>query len=393
LVYAAPRSFTGEDACELLVPGSPALVERLLGAIVAFPGVRPAQPGEFSARAFLHGRLTLDQADATLALIAAESAAELHAAREALASPTGTGLEHTGAWADELVNILALVEAGIDFSDAEDARPIAPAAAAARLSVVADGMDATLRRGSRSVPDHRPLVVLFGRPSTGKSSLFNALLGRARAVAAPEAGTTRDVLREPWGPRSAQVTLADAPGVLPPSAAGPAVAAPSPADAGAQATAAHALARADVVVWCDPTGRFDLSGPGPSPWPESAQVVRVITMADRAPPATPLPAALRVSVVDGRNLAELRRRVLEAAHAAAQSAQPHTLALSPRQVSGLVACRAAVDAAAAAAREARPDEVLASELRMALDSLAVLRGHVSPDEVLGRVFAAFCIGK
>ena len=392
LTAKSPRSFTGEDSSEILLPGNPALVERVIEALKRSPGVRHAGPGEFSARAYLNGRLLLAQAEAVAGLIAAAGDDDLAAARAAM---TGQQGPRFAAWADELATLLALIEAGIDFSDQESVVPITPAALASRLTTLVESLSAALGTGA-SGPDWRPRALLIGRPNAGKSTLFNALLGRPRTITSPIAGTTRDVIAEPLcapGTLSAlglEVVLMDSPGVEP----------------GAADTLARAVSEASTLIWCDPTARFN-----PAALPECAKtkpLIRVRTMADRpaplAPPGTtapdtPRPHTLSVCAIDGYHLAELRAAIMEACWGRASSGAPGTSrGLLPRHRRIVAQARAQLAPAAAAARQRsrsslQSPELLAADLRTALNTLGELTGRMDPDAVIGRVFSTFCIGK
>lgn len=405
LLYPAPRSFTGEHSAEFLVPGSPLVVQRVIAAVLAHEGVRHATPGEFSARAYLAGRLTLAQAEGIAATIAARSDAELAAAEDLHSGVTG---RRFGAWADELATLLALVEAGIDFTDQDDVVAIAPGDLAARLDTLVGALSDHL--GAARGAEHRDtlaIVALAGPPNAGKSTLFNALLRRRRAVVSPIAGTTRDVLSE-------RLELADdAPGAEPVmllDLAGLDADAQGTIDRDAQARARDALAHADVIVHCDPTGRFETPLP-PAPGDRSRSIIRARTKADlllTPPPSGRGPGGGRMSMdaasdhslplcsLDGTNLAILRRAIADAV----SSSPPGTSAaasLLPRHRRALTVTldqlRVALAQVDRSARALASPELVAGSLRGALDSLSELTGQVTPDDIIGRVFATFCVGK
>ena len=380
LLYRAPRSYTAEDAAELLIPGNPHLAGRVLDALLA-AGAARAGPGEFTARAFLAGRLTMEQAEAINQLIAAERDDELDAARDLLAGTTGDTYR---TWADEIATLLALVEAGIDFTDQEDVVPIAPSDLASRLESLA----ATLRRhihAPAEPPSADPTVVLVGPPNAGKSTLFNALLGRPRAVVADAPGTTRDVLAEPLDPSR------DLPGAAPvilTDLAGLADTAVSHLDAEAQRLAREHVETADVLVHCDPSGRFDLELP-------SKPTICVRTKADLVSLHHDADiGALSICALDGWNIPPLRRAIADLTLASRVGVG---LAVLPRHrraieeaAAHLAAAHASIDPAA---RSLATPELTAGDLRAALDQLGSLTGQISPDDVIGRVFATFCVGK
>src|SRR5690606_10734140 len=263
MTFVGPRSYTGEDAAEFLVPGSPVLLERVLARLASQPGVREAAPGEFSARAYLNEKLTLEQAVGVAALLSAQSEAELAAARGLLEGHAG---ERYRGWSEELATLLALVEAGIDFTDQEDVVAIAPAELASRLKVLLGQIEGALQAaGGAERPALLPRVVLAGAPNAGKSTLFNALLGRRRAVTSDVAGTTRDVLEETLDlaaeiPGGGQILLVDLAG-LDAGLTTPREDVRSQVEAEAQRQARDAIAAADVIVHCDPAGRFVLDLP------------------------------------------------------------------------------------------------------------------------------------
>ena len=187
-VFPAPHSYTGDDSVELQLPGNPIVLERVIDALIASGrerqlDVRRAEPGEFTARAYLNGRLTLTQAEGVAATIAAQSDAELDAARLLL---SGRLADFAQRLAEDLAAALALVEAGIDFTDQEDVVAISPVDLHARFVDLRARLDDQL---AHAVGMERlqaiPWVVLVGAPNAGKSALFNALLNRERAVVSP----------------------------------------------------------------------------------------------------------------------------------------------------------------------------------------------------------------
>ncbi len=382
-VFRAPASYTGEDSAEILFAGNPGLAERILARLAACEGVRLAGPGEFSARAYLNERLSLEQAEGVAAVIAAQNGEQLAAATELLEGSTGREYRH---WADELTTLLALVEAGIDFTDQEDVVPIAPGELARRIGALMHEMGRRVGGPGAAASDgHLPRVVLVGRPNAGKSTLFNAMLGRERAVVSSIAGTTRDVLEEELDlsgvlPGAGSVMLVDVAGLD--DAVSPGI------GADAQAAALGAAAKADVVVHCDPDGRFaEISGVAAKP------VIRVRTKAD-LPAARPDDGDVAVCALDGWHLGVLGRAI---ADASCGSRGDGLSAVLPRHRRALLrageSLRDAAEAFAAADHRLGEPELVAGALRQALDAMEELVGRISPDDVIGRVFATFCVGK
>lgn len=381
-----PHSYTGQDTVELLPPGSPTLVNAIVRDLLALHGVRHAEAGEFSARAYLNGRLTLEQAEGVAASIAAVTGAQLDAAQRLLQGQAG---RRYAALVDDLASALALVEAGADFAEEEHVVPIRAGVLRDRLDSMLEMLDSEMqgRRGRESV-SARPLVVLAGAPNAGKTSLFNALLGRRRSVVSPVEHATRDAIVEPLDldhPDLGRVTidLADLPGT--PERAD----APLDADerASVQGVIDRALEHADVVLLCDPRGVFDAAVAG-------AVTLRLRTKADT--PGAQAPGTIAVSARTGLNLDRLRLALARAVSSASRDA---AAGLLPRHA-GLA--QRARDALASARQTIAHDppqgppvvgELVAADMRLALDALGELGGRVHPDEVLGRIFASFCIGK
>lgn len=381
-----PASYTGEDTVEILPPGSPTIIDLVVRALLEQPGVRHAQAGEFSARAYLNGRLTLEQAEGVAATIAASTRQQLDASHRLL---TGQSGRRYASIVDDMAGALALVEAAADFAEEEHVIPISAGDLRARLDGALDSLRAESegRRGRESNAA-RPLVVLAGPPNAGKTSLFNALLGHRRAVVSPDEHTTRDAIVEPLvieHPTIGAVScdLADLPGL--PDRAGVRLE-PTEQDS-IQAIIDDTIARADLVLLCDPHGRFDAPSVGDA-------TLRLRTKADSMLMG---PSGDRmVSVHSGLNLDAVRLDIARAIDAARQDSQagliPRHRTLAGRAILGLERAHAALgDDPAGALPE--HGELIAAEMRLALDALAELGGHVHPDEILGRIFASFCVGK
>jgi tRNA modification GTPase len=370
LFSPAPRSYTGEDSVELQLPGSPPLLDRVIDALLAsgrLRGIaaRRAEPGEFTARAYLNGRMSLTQAEGVAATIAARSDAQLRAAG-LLSAGRLAMMAHE--LAETLARLLALVEAGIDFTDQDDVVAIAPAELCTQLTLVRNRVDAVLEHaiGSEQL-EAIPWVVLAGPANAGKSTLFNALLGHRRAVVSSVAGTTRDVLTEPLtidtphGP--AEVMLVDIAG---------ADSTTGDLDEQMQDAATRAIDRADLVIRC---------------------------ARGQAPAAATDEIPIHVDGVTDAQLDDLRHRIAERLADRAVSLSADTLALLPRHEAALrSAQRNLLDTLELVERVRRDrtlpqPELVAAGLRMALDDLAGLAGDVTPDDILGRIFATFCVGK
>lgn len=392
--FPGPHSYTGGDVAELQLPGHPALLDRVVHAVLKL-GARLAEPGEFTFRAYTAGRLDLTEAEGVAATINAVSDGQLAAAAHLR---NGELARFTADHVDRLGSLLALVESGIDFVDQEDVVPIAPRKLAEALCDEHDNLTRLLGRSrSWGAVESLPRVVLVGPPSAGKSTLFNALLGRPRAVIDATPGTTRDVLEEPLtlqpsgrasgggsGGGGAEVMLVDIAGLDRTA---------SRLDRQIQQQATDAIRRADLLVV------FDQSGPARE---ANCPVLRVQTkcdLEDETPsdPAGGDPESIRVSGVTGAGLDTLRQAILDRLGDRAVSIRAELLALQPRHEAALQAAREALGEALVhvdlEARALDEIELVAGAMRAALDQLAGLGGQLTPDDVIGRVFATFCVGK
>ena len=386
LCFPGPRSYTGEDSVEVLLPGGPHITRAVLDALLSDEDVQLAQPGEFSARAYLNGRLSLSEAEGIALRISAINEGALRAADTLLDGRYGDDCRR---WVEELTSLLALVEAGVDFSDQEDVIPIAPVDLDQRLkSLLRELLDQTGSASGSQVHTDIPTVVLVGRPNAGKSALFNAILGQQRAVVSDTAGTTRDALREKLdlskvAPGAGEIELVDL--------AGLGDTAIDAIDEMAQQRAREIIAQADAVLWCDPSGQFDQHQFSTAP---DTPIVRVRTKSDLPAGAGMGQTGVQVSAFDLSTLDVLRRAMADATSLAVGAGvgvyvPRHRRAISEAMQSLEDAC-IHLDASA---RSIEAPELIALGLRAALDALGELVGEVSPDDVIGRVFATFCVGK
>ncbi|AMV36585.1 tRNA modification GTPase [Planctomyces sp. SH-PL62] len=374
-LWPAPRTYTGQELAEIHAPGSPPLLGLLLAHCLA-QGARPAQPGEFTLRAFLSGRLDLTRAEAVLGVIDARDDRRLEAALEQLAGGVAGPIE---ALRDRLLDLLAHLEADLDFVDEADVDPIGRVALADRLAREAEALDAlTDRLGRRDRAEGNPRVVLVGPPNAGKSRLFNALLGGDHAIVSPLAGTTRDYLSGPCACDGLVVDLVDTAGI---EAAVDAIAAE------AQGLRASEAERADVLLAC-----ASADAPAVDLPVDDDRALMVWTKADRAgPPLGEEAAWIVTSASTGMGIDALRRAL--AAAIRGREGDHAATGTSARCRDSLIGAAAAIRDAADVMRAEAGDELIAFELRTALDDLGKVTGAVVADDVLDRIFARFCIGK
>ncbi len=386
-VFRGPRSYTGDDLVEFHLPGNPLLARMLLDALTR-AGARPADPGEFTARAYFNGRLDLAEAEGVAATIAAGNEQELAAARQLLSGELSRRLRPT---MDLVAETLALVEVGIDF--AEEDVSFLPAAELARRAAECDAALARLldESGRFEPLSHEPTIVLVGRPNAGKSTLLNALAGRERAVVSPIAGTTRDALSAEVALPRGIVRLIDVAGIdadAGGSASGPA------ADIERQMRdrALRTAEGADVLVLVR-----DATDPAPAiatPRPPDVTVRTKADLLSSAVTDVTGNADVAVSAVTALNLDRLRAFLdLKAfGDGGGGGGGGAALALNARHVTCVQEARSALNRAAASVAGGS-HELVALELREALDALGRVLGAVTPDDLLGRIFSSFCIGK
>ena len=374
----APGSFTGEDVVEMQVHGGRAVVAGLLEALLAQPGVRLAEPGEFTRRAFDNGKLDLTQAEALADLVAAETAAQR---RQALRQLDGGLSRRIAAWASRLTRSLARVEASLDFADEADV-PLGLDAAGRRDVMALSGeLAALLAEPARGEMLREGLsVAIVGPPNAGKSTLLNALARRDVAIVAATAGTTRDVLEVSLDLKGYPVILADTAGLRQAS------------DAVEQEGVRRALARAEAadlrLVVLDATAAVPLP-PEVMPLLGADSIVVLNTQdAVAEPPSLDGLSVLPLSARQGTGLpALLERLVAEAEKRLAGTETAGLTRLRHRQA--VSDCLTALRRAEAAPTP----ELLAEDLRLALRALGRIVGQVDVEDVLGLIFAEFCIGK
>jgi len=388
LWFPGPHSYTGEDVAELQLHGGAAVIDGVTEALLGL-GLRLAQPGEFTRRAFENGKLDLSQAEAIGDLVEAETDAQR---RQALAQLDGELARRHAAWREGLVEALALLEAAVDFPD-EDLPAEVARGAAPLIADVAREIEAALaegERGERVREGYR--IALIGAPNAGKSSLLNALAGRDAAIVTATPGTTRDIIEIALNLAGYRVVIGDTAGLRTPKGA---IEAEGVRRAGVLAEAADL--RLMVV---DAAARDER-------WREAAALARpgdicVLNKRDLAP--APAGASVTawaaahdldvadVSVTHGIGLADLRA-ALTARVVRSLSGGEFPAATRARHRQDLVAARGHLTRATRALTAPVEVELAAEDVRLAARSLARVTGRVDPEDVLDRVFAKFCIGK
>jgi tRNA modification GTPase len=365
-VFPAPGSFTGEDCVELALHGGRAVLAAVSDALVAL-GARPAEPGEFSRRAFLNGRLDLLQAEAAADLIAAETEAQRRLAIEG-----ADGLQAACAgWRDALRQIMARQEVLIDFPD-EDLPPAVQARLLAGIAALHEEMRAALRAAPRAARLREGLeFVILGPPNAGKSTLLNALAGADVAIVSEIAGTTRDAIGVKLDFAGVAVHVTDTAGL---HETADAIEAEGIRRARARAAAADLV----IAVAAAPAPVFAEA-------PAGVAVLQVVTKADLAAAAA---GFLHVSARTGEGMAALLGELSCIAARLTDTRGAAALA-RPRQVACVADAAAALEQALAVGEA----ELCGEELRIAAAALGRLTGSIGVEEILDAVFSGFCIGK
>ena len=411
--FQGPHSYTTEDMVELHLPGSAPLLQMILESLVNF-GARPGRAGEFTARAFFNGRIDLTEAEAVAAVISAQSDGELRAAERLL---DGELHNRCLALSERLTEILALVEAGIDFSE-EDIEFASPAQVRQQIAAVKDDIEQLLFQSlTWNELRHMPQVALAGPANAGKSTLVNALSGIDRSIVSSIAGTTRDLLSVPMALPQGECMLIDTAGL---GQVDDQLAEKT------QSLSQRAIATCDLLLWV-----YDITEPDsaasalpPASLKSPAQVITVVNKIDLAPESTiknltKLKAphgsspVLPVSAQRGDNVENLKQLIAQALQLNLPTSDKHqdmpenphlsqthygNIALTIRQRASLCATQKAVDQALSLLAGIEksnlvPSELVALELRSGLDNLGQISGEVITEDILGRIFSRFCIGK
>ena len=378
--FRGPASYTGEDVVELSVHGGP-LAPALVVEACRTLGARAARPGEFTQRAYLNGKLDLTQAEAVADLVAAASPRGREVAVHQLERGLG---ERIARLREGVVGLAAHLVQHIDFPEEDDApTPVGVIAASAReVAAEVDRLLATAPAGE--LLREGAMVVLGGRPNSGKSSLFNALVGTERAIVTDRAGTTRDAIEAQASLDGFPFRLVDTAGLR---------ASASGIERLGVEVAHRCLAGADIVLYCrdgaeaDPAGEAFLAS-------LSCPVLRVRTKVDLEAGAEAEAGEIRTSARTGKGLPELRRALRELAFRGVVEARHEVPVVTRRRQARLLAeARAEIVGFAEALDGGVPAEFASAHLKAAETALEEILGVVAADDVLDRVFRDFCIGK
>lgn len=384
LFFPAPHSFTGEDVLELHGHGGPVVLDMLFQRALEL-GARAARPGEFSERAFLNGKLDLAQAEAVADLIEAGSES---AARSALRSLEGEFSQRVHVLVEGLTRLRMYVEAAIDFPE-EEVDFLADARVMQEIDVLSHEISSLLASTQQGVLLHDGMtVVLAGPPNAGKSSLLNALAARDSAIVSAIPGTTRDVLRERIHVDGMPLHIIDTAGLRESR---------DEIESEGIRRAHEQMARADrVLLVLDDTVHdapsADVLLHLPAQLPRTV-IRNKIDLTGRAPGVINKPEAteIAVSAKTGEGLNALRQHLKE--RMGFQPAGEGTFMARRRHLDAIRRAQACLIQGKARLQETRAGELLAEELRLAQRALSEITGEFTPDDLLGKIFSSFCIGK
>jgi len=382
--FPTPASYTGEEVVEISAHGSPVVLRAIVKGAIAV-GARLAEPGEFTLRAYLHGRMDLVQAEAVADLIEAVTPLQVRAAFDQL---DGTLTKQIAAIDEALFDISTRLEASLDFPE-EGYHFVEPATLAGEIAGVSSSIERLLNDATRGrLVREGARVAILGRPNAGKSTLFNALAGADRAIVTEIPGTTRDLVTEVVDVDGMPITLVDTAGMR--VAAADAVEAEGIARARAAATSADLL-----LVVLD--GSQPLHDEDRAVLADTASRPRVVVVSKADLPGMWDPGGLGVEAVAaapplGTGLEMLRQRVV-AALSSERPAEDTPAVTNLRHVTLLAEARAALLRAEASARAAAPEEFVAADVTQARGYLEEITGRRTADDTLDAIFSRFCIGK
>jgi tRNA modification GTPase len=373
--FRSPNSYTGEDVVEVSCHGAPVVVDYFLRCALVHDA-RLAEPGEFTLRAFLHGRMNLAQAEAVQDLVQAQT---LYQAKVAMQQMEGALSRRLSPVKQDLVDLIALLEAGIDFAE-DDISVASPEEISQRIESIRRPLGEWVGsfRFGRVVREGLTLAIL-GRPNVGKSSLFNRLLERERAIVTASAGTTRDLVSETLNLEGIPVRLVDTAGIRETS---------DEAESIGVRRSFEASADADITLLVlDATqGMAEEDRALIARFPAAMLVVNKMDAGDRFPDA----AQQRCSALTGQGIPELRRALLQ--RLSEGGAEPGFLT-NVRHERLIREALAALDRAKSAVQEGLPHEMLLLDLYNVLRPLGAITGETTIDDILNRIFSTFCIGK
>jgi tRNA modification GTPase len=383
-VFRAPQSYTGEDVVEISCHGGVLVSRRVLETLLQ-NGARSAEPGEFTQRAYLHRKMDLTQVEAVMDLITAQTDLAMRAATEQLEGRLGERIRNLR---ESVVELLAHVEAFIDFPD-EDIDPDTGVALLTKLAGAQGEIETLLATADRGkVLREGVRTVIYGAPNVGKSSLLNLLLGHERAIVSSRPGTTRDVIEETINLQGLPIRLIDTAGVRESE---------DEIEREGMKRTRQELARADLALHVfdasqpplEQSGGFGLETPETE---HAALVVFNKTDLGEHPGWQEAPG-VRISCLNGSGIEALSEAIFETVAGGRAAQRDWSLAINARHAECLRRARTYAEATRVALEGGLSPEFVAEELRGALDAVGEVVGKVDTEEILGKIFSTFCIGK
>lgn len=374
-VLRAPRTFTGEDTIEITCHGGVLPAKLVLDALLA-NGARLAQPGEFTRRAFLNGRIDLTQAEAVIDLIHSRTELGLRAANQQLAGHLGARIN---ALRDSLMLVLAHVEAHIDFPD-EDIAPDTREKLIGRLQAASQMIEDLLKTAPEGQILRRGIRAgIIGKPNVGKSSLLNCLLGHERAIVSPIPGTTRDTIEETANVRGIPIIFVDTAGIRDSS--------DEIEQEGIRRSRAT-IDKAELILHViDQSERQDVS-----PLDTTKPVVTILNKTD-LPHALEIPDAVQVSCATGAGLETLKDRIKELVWSGSATADTSEVMINSRHEETLQRARRGISNTLEAMNKGLSIELAAMDLRLGVNAIGEIVGKTTTEDLLDAIFSQFCIGK
>ncbi|MGH8046469.1 MAG: tRNA uridine-5-carboxymethylaminomethyl(34) synthesis GTPase MnmE, partial [Chthoniobacterales bacterium] len=377
--FHAPASYTGEHVIEIGCHGGVLVSARVLQAVLA-AGARAAGPGEFTQRAFLNGKMDLTQAEAVMDLIRAQTPLAARSAAEQLRGGIGARIVEIR---EALLDIVAHVEAYIDFPD-EDIAPDTGAEMRNRMATALAKINALLATADEGrILREGVRLAICGRPNAGKSSLLNRLLGYERAIVSPTPGTTRDTIEETLNLRGIPFRVTDTAGLRE---------TPDAVEREGVRRARETVENANVVlrvVDATDSESFD----DPSAAPDEIVVANKCDLAPIQNPKSKIQNAVAISCLSGEGISALVEVIVGRVRSGSLPPQDSLAAINARHQTCLQRAKAALEAAMARFDAKEAPEFVALDLRIALDAAGEVVGVVDTEDILGRIFGTFCIGK
>jgi tRNA modification GTPase len=374
-ILRAPRTFTGEDTVEISCHGGVLAAKLVLDTLVA-NGTRLAQPGEFTRRAFLNGRIDLTQAEAVIDLIHSRTELALRAANQQLAGHLGARIN---SLRDSLMLVLAHVEAHIDFPD-EDIAPDTREKLLGRLSDALTFIDDLLKTAPEGQILRRGVrAAIVGKPNVGKSSLLNRLLGHDRAIVSPIPGTTRDTIEETANIRGIPIVFVDTAGLRESE---------DTIEQEGIRRSRETLEKAELILHV-----LDQSAPNDSvPIQSTKPVVTILNKTD-LPHAFELPGGIEISCATGTGLEQLKDRIEDLIWSGRASTDTSDVMINSRHEQALQSASRGISNTIESLEKGHSIELAAMDLRLAVNAIGEIVGKTTTEDLLDAIFSQFCIGK